>query len=479
VIRSGKELGWGQYRGIKGVVAVAFSRTEKETPPLADAIKCFPFSGASAVLVYGQQVGKPFFSPDGKSIDAGQLDALRGQLDAICKFDMLPIVVLFDPDPSCRLNSSQAYAAAVKRLLHSVGQGRWYLLCLSDQADSERWREGRVTLDGVKLVRGALRSVRATDPKQVVAAGGSSAACLHDMVTGKPQVDVLMRRVDRLATGRDRSVAWDRPRIDVVDASHVTAASLRDSLVRVGIEGFHEHFPYGIALHVQDVPAGKRAGARNRLLARLARETDAMQKEILHARRPLVGDTYSLQPGEAEEGFVSLFNGRDLAGWVPMCVRNDFVVEDGVIRPNSKQGGHLRSWRPYGDFIFRGEYWIEAGGNSGFFMRAPLVGRCSRIGFESQIEGDSPGHPLTKTIAGSIYDVRPPTANYWKPNAWNDVEVTCIGDRVKIVWNGKLAHDFRYADIDFAKNRATRGYIGLQDHHSRVKFRKLRIKRLD
>lgn len=479
VVRQGSEIGWGQYRGIKGVVAVGFSQTESTAPPLARSIQDFPFSGASAVMLYAQRPGQPFFAPDGASIDPARLERLAGQIDALCKFDMLPIVVLFDPHPSCRLASEQAYGQAARTLQASIGQGRWYLPCVTDQADAVRWGEGPVAVNGIGLVRLAAHTLRAGDAQQVVAGGGHGEACLQALSAGDDAIDVLLHRLDRLERGRQRPAPSDRLRIDVVAASHVTAPALRDSLIRVGIARYHEHFPYGLAFHFDDVPPADRSAARRRFLDLLQRETDAMQKEILHALPPVPGDTFSLKPGEAEEGFVSLFNGRDLAGWVPICVPNNFVVKDGTIQPVRFLGGHLRSWEPYEDFIFRGEYWIEPRGNSGFFMRAPLAGRCSRIGFESQIAGDPPGRPLTKTIAGSIYDVRPPRGNYWKPDDWNDVEITCIGTHVKIVWNGKLAHDFHYEEIPFAKYRATRGYIGLQDHHNRVKFRNIRIKRLD
>ena len=54
-----------------------------------------------------------------------------------------------------------------------------------------------------------------------------------------------------------------------------------------------------------------------------------------------------------------------------------------------------------------------------------------------------------------------------------------MGTRVKIVWNGEVVHDFKYEEIGFAKGRSVHGFIGLQDHYDAVKFRRLRIKRLD
>ena len=129
--------------------------------------------------------------------------------------------------------------------------------------------------------------------------------------------------------------------------------------------------------------------------------------------------------------------------------------------------------------MFRGEYKIRKGGNSGFYIRTPPVGRNSRIGFEYQIRGQANDAKTSRDSTGSLYDVRAPNGNFFKQGEWNSVEITCIGEHVKIVLNGKVIHDIDYDEVDFLKNRATRGYIGLQDHHDFVQFRNLRIKALD
>ena len=127
----------------------------------------------------------------------------------------------------------------------------------------------------------------------------------------------------------------------------------------------------------------------------------------------------------------------------------------------------------------RAEFKIRDGGNSGIFVRTPLVGRNSRIGLEFQILGQSRDAPANRDSTGSIYDARSPAGNFMKPGQWNEAEITCVGTKVKIILNGEVAHDFRYEEVDFIKNRATRGYIGLQDHHNAVQFRKVRIKPLE
>ncbi|GMQ80486.1 MAG: hypothetical protein BMS9Abin04_485 [Planctomycetia bacterium] len=359
-----------------------------------------------------------------------------------------------------------------------MGDGVWFLPCLTARCDAPQWQQGALLVQPVRLVKRLVSILRQRRPGQAVAAGGSTARTNARLVRDAAPVDVVASRVDRLRFGQASLPAADHPVLEVVAASSIEEGILRQAIDKVGVERRHERFPYGLAVHFQDVPRPERASARDRFLRTLQTVTDLAQKDLCAAVPLDPADQSSLQPGEAEEGFVSLFNGRDLSGWVPIAEQANFVVEEGVLRTARMQGGHVRSWNAYGDFVFRGEYWIEAGGNSGFFIRAPLVGRCSRIGFEVQIRGQDLGAPVDKESNGAIYDVRPPRANFGKPNAWNEVEITCVGTEVTVKTNGKVGHHFRYEDVDFMKGRSTRGFIGLQDHHHLAKFRNLRIKRL-
>ncbi len=472
------ELRWGQYGGMKGAVAVEFPTRAASQATLADRIQDYPQSGSAAILLFCQQRGRLFFSADGTAIAEQALEQLRGQLDLICKFDMLPIVVVFDPGVECRLLSSEAYANAARSLAESIPRGVWGLLCLTDQWDSTQWSRGEHPISGQKLVRVAAAAVRNACPNQVIGAGSSRVAHGGASSPHCPPIDVVVRRVEPKRLDELINAPSDRPTIAVLPATDLDKETLRRAVATIGVQRVDDHFPHGVAFHFQGLPADRRGPARDDFLGRLRAVTESIHRDVTRARPPDVGDTHSLQPGEKEEGFVSLFNGKDLSGWIPICKPGNFVVRDGAICTEREMGGYLRSWHAYGDFVFRGQYWIEDGGNSGFFIRAPLVGRESRIGFEFQIFGSSDLAPGDKDASGSIYDVRPPRVNQWKAGQWNDVEITCVGTRVRVRWNGELVHRFRYEDLPFAAYRSTRGGIGLQDHYDRVRFRHLRIRPL-
>ena len=176
----------------------------------------------------------------------------------------------------------------------------------------------------------------------------------------------------------------------------------------------------------------------------------------------------------------SLFNGRDLAGWVTMY-GGEWTVEDGVLVGRNgkdwstnpeKSGSWLRTEKQYSDFILELDYAINAGGNSGIFIRSALERNPAFTGHEMQILADY-GRQPTKGSAGSLYDVVAATKNMSKPaGEWNHVRILTRGRRIQITWNGEPT-------IDYATDRLIKGYIGLQNHNPKdtVYFREVSVKK--
>lgn len=176
----------------------------------------------------------------------------------------------------------------------------------------------------------------------------------------------------------------------------------------------------------------------------------------------------------------SLFNGRDLSGWVVMH-GGEWTVEDGVLVGRNGQnwstdpevsGSWLRTARPYQNFILDLEYLIE--GNSGIFIRSAIEKNPAFTGYEMQVLSDH-GRAPSKGSAGGLYDVVAPTQNMTRPTGqWNTARILAEGPRIQIILNGELVVDYDEA------SRSTVGYLGLQNHdeNSVVKFRNIRITEL-
>ena len=207
--------------------------------------------------------------------------------------------------------------------------------------------------------------------------------------------------------------------------------------------------------------------------------------------REISDKEYNLTPEERSEGFVSLFNGRNLDKWVGN--KKSYIVEEGnvVVKPGDNSGGNLYTEKEYSDFIFRFEFQLTPAANNGLGIRAPLEGDAAYAGMELQILDDTA--PVYANLQpyqyhGSVYGVIPSKRGFQKPvGEWNYEEVEVIGTRIKITLNGTVIVD---GDIANARDNGTmdhrdhpglkneKGHIGFLGHGSELKFRNIRIKDL-
>jgi len=190
-----------------------------------------------------------------------------------------------------------------------------------------------------------------------------------------------------------------------------------------------------------------------------------------------------------EIGTQSLFDGQTLSQWegakapAESCwsVENDQIVCSG-----EKGGTWLRSEKTYGDFSFRFDYQLEAGGNSGIYVRVPENGLHHRdnesqpdAGFEVQILDDSASkYRKLKPYqyCASIYDIEGADPRVSRPpGEWNTMEINCRGQQVTTIHNGEVVVHISAKSHPLLALRKVEGYLGLQNHSSVVRFRNLRI----
>ncbi|MRR23849.1 DUF1080 domain-containing protein, partial [bacterium] len=188
---------------------------------------------------------------------------------------------------------------------------------------------------------------------------------------------------------------------------------------------------------------------------------------------------------------VSLFNGRNLEGWVGNKV--SYTVEDGmiVIKPGNDSGGNLYTEKEYADFIFRFDFQLTPGANNGLGVRAPLEGDAAYVGMEIQILDNTASIYADLEqyqYHGSVYGVIPARRGFLRPvGEWNYEEVILQGTKVKVILNGTVIVDGDLAGaivdgtIDGKEHpglKNSKGHIGFLGHGSVVKFRNIRIKEL-
>jgi hypothetical protein len=167
-----------------------------------------------------------------------------------------------------------------------------------------------------------------------------------------------------------------------------------------------------------------------------------------------------------ETGWISLFNGKDLAGWAAVHDVK-FEVADGNLHL-AKGMGWLRSEKQFKDFVLEFEWRAtEAKYDSGIFFRAGLEGKpWPTDGWQVNLRYDALGGLVRgyRPVATADTDEVP-------VNQWTKFRLEVKGKIARLLVNGEQAWECKAID-------AERGYIGIQAENKAFDFRNIRIQEL-
>ena len=168
----------------------------------------------------------------------------------------------------------------------------------------------------------------------------------------------------------------------------------------------------------------------------------------------------------ADAPWQTLFNGKDLQGWVPM---NDvtFEVVEGNLRL-VKGMGWLRTEKQYKDFILEFEWRaLEEKYDSGMYFRAGLIGKpWPDGGWQVNLRHDALGG-LVKGYSSIV-----PSETDRKPvKQWVKCRLEVRGKKTKLTVDGEAAWETDKVD-------AEQGYLGIQAENKAFDFRNIRIQEL-
>ncbi len=209
----------------------------------------------------------------------------------------------------------------------------------------------------------------------------------------------------------------------------------------------------------------------------------------------------------ADDGFTSIFNGKNLEGWSgdPQL----WSVQDGAIVGQTTKDKKVKAnsfcvWRggKVNDFILEAKFRIH-NGNSGIQYRSEEFEKWRVSGYQAEINNEfgdvgemydekGRGHTVPRVgefvvinkqgkreLAASVADVeRLKKDEYYLPKKWNEFVIIARGNHVVHRINGHVTCEL----IDNDPQAARKGIIALQLHKGppmKVEFKDIRLKRLD
>ena len=218
----------------------------------------------------------------------------------------------------------------------------------------------------------------------------------------------------------------------------------------------------------------------------------------------------------ADEGWVDLFNGYDLTGWVQKTGNAKYFVDDGcivgqMVSPGNGTNSFLCTTRDYGNFILEMDFKADPRVNTGLQFRSAYADTPISFEWDDKTHKISPGFVYGyqfeidtdlkgKTFTGGIYDehrrgryIDPDDGadgphgraftkmnrEITRPNDWNHIRLVVFGHHIKTYLNGVLRSDVY-------DSMSSTGFFGLQVHNSKdpaangaeVRFKNIRLKEI-
>lgn len=192
--------------------------------------------------------------------------------------------------------------------------------------------------------------------------------------------------------------------------------------------------------------------------------------------------TISVFSAQANEGPVSLFNGKDLTGWKGA----GYEVRDGAIICTPK-GRNLTTGKVYTNYIFEFEFKLPPGGNNGIGIHYPGSGNPAYTGMEVQVLDNT--HPkyaklMDYQFHGGLYTLKAAKKGHLKPvGEWNKEKITVNGSQVTVELNGTVINQANLDDLakQYPKHTGVKrrsGHICFCGHGDPVQFRGMKITEL-
>jgi hypothetical protein len=207
-----------------------------------------------------------------------------------------------------------------------------------------------------------------------------------------------------------------------------------------------------------------------------------------------IGATAIALAEDKDEGWIKLFNGKDFSGWQKFLDPKKnadpdsiWSVKDGMIVCEGSVYGYLITEKEYENYELRLQWrWgekVTSSRNSGVFVHVSGPDKIWPKGVEAQLFAGRAGDfwlvdGFKLTVDPTRRDPKSPRHflhlkdDVEKPiGEWNQYDITCKGDTIKLVVNGQLENEGSEAE-------RTKGKILLQSEGAEIYFRNIELKPL-
>jgi hypothetical protein len=204
---------------------------------------------------------------------------------------------------------------------------------------------------------------------------------------------------------------------------------------------------------------------------------------------------------QAASGWVQLFDGKSLDGWVAKGGKAKYEIENGVIVGTTVEGSKntfLSTKRDYADFELVVDVLCDKELNSGIQIRShtyekptPQASKAGKMRDTGEVYGyQCEVTTADKCVSGNFWDEgrwtkwhddltkKPGACAAFKDGQWNTYRIVAQGDRIRSWVNGVPCADFRDT-LDAS------GFIGLQVHSVgagkgpfQVRFKNIKLREL-
>ncbi len=175
------------------------------------------------------------------------------------------------------------------------------------------------------------------------------------------------------------------------------------------------------------------------------------------------------------EGWISLFNGKDLTGW-KASEGVEWKVENGEIVTPPKRS-HLFTEKEFKNFEYKVDCLTKPGSNSGLYFHTKYEDTFPNTGFEVQVN-QTQGDPVK---SGSLYNLVKVFSSPVKDDEWYTYHIIVKGRQITVKINDKTLYEYvEPMGVTGVTNKLGMGSFAIQAHDpkSEAHYKNIMVKAL-